>query len=117
LVRFAVRALAPNKVGPRPSPGLTATLTPSSKTIKLSWTSTFDQDDQPLTYKVFRVVNNVVAATPIYTLTANSTFWSRPVHTYTDSGLVSGSSHSYRVFVYDPWGNRNSGATVTGTAG
>ncbi len=119
LVRFAVRALAPNKVGPRPSPGLTPTLAVSPGTIKLTWTSTFDQDDQPLTYKIYRSVGNapVTATTPIYTLTANSTFWSRPVHTLTNTGLASGTKYNYRVFVYDPWGNLNAGATVSAVAG
>ena len=110
LVRFAVRKLAPNKVGPRPQPLLTPGITRGSTTIKLGWTATFDQDDTPLTYKIVKDGN---VAKPIYTLVVNSTFWNKPYHSFTDTGLVPGTTHTYRIYVYDPWGNVNSGSTVT----
>ena len=110
LVRFAIRKIAPNKVGPRPQPLLTPGVTTGPGTVKLGWTATFDQDDSPLTYKIVKDGN---VAKPIYTLVVNSTFWNEPYHTLTDTGLVSGSTHTYRIYVYDPWGNRNSGSTVT----
>ena len=114
LVRFAIRKLAPNKVGPRPQPLLTPGITAGFHAIRLGWTSTFDQDDSPLTYKIYRDGN---LTTPIYTLVVNSTFWNEPFHSFTDTGLASGTTHTYRIFVYDPWGNLNSGSTVSAVAG
>ena len=115
LVRFAVRSIAPNKVGPRPA----ATLTPSvvslsSGTARVAWQATFDQDNQALTYKVIR---DGKTATPVYTTTVNSTFYNRPSIGFTDTGLTPGSTHTYRVYVYDPLGNSQLGSTVSVTIG
>ncbi len=114
LVRFAVRAIAPNLVAPRPL----ATLTPhvvslSSGTLRVGWQATFDQDNQQLTYNVIRDGQ----PTPIYTATVNSTFWQRPAMGFTDTGLTPGSTHTYRVSVTDPLGNTSKGSTVTATVG
>jgi PKD repeat protein len=115
LVRFAVRAIAPNKAGPRPSPTLNPSLVSlSSGTVRVGWQATFDQDNQALTYKVVR---DGKTATPVYTATVNSTFWNRPTLGFTDTGLVPGSSHTYRVYVSDPTGNQTTGSTVTVTVG
>ena len=115
LVRFAISSIAPNKVGPRPA----ATLTPnvvslSSGTARVAWQTTFDQDNEALTYKVIR---DGKTATPVYTTTVNSRFYNRPSIGFTDTGLAPGSTHTYRVFVYDAFGNSNSGSTVSVTIG
>ncbi len=115
LTRFAVRSIAPNKAGPRPF----ATLTPnvaslSSGTLRVAWQATYDQDNTTLTYKIVR---DGKTATPVYTTTVNSTWWQRPTLGFTDSGLVPGSTHTYRVYVTDPLGNQTTGSTVSATVG
>jgi hypothetical protein len=103
LVRFAVKALAPNKVGPTPSSAVTPSLsTPSAHTIKITWKSTWDQDNEKLTYEVLRD-----GKTPVYTVGLWSAFWASRVHTasFSDTGLTTGSSHTYQIRVTDPLGN------------
>jgi hypothetical protein len=114
LVRFAVRSLAPNKVGPRPAATLTPTVVAGAGTATLTWRATFDQDNQALTYAVVR---DGLTATPVHTTTVGSTFWREPAISFRDTGLASGSKHSYRIFVHDPLGNANSGSSVTATIG
>jgi hypothetical protein len=76
----------------RPSPP-TAT-SPSRGTVRLTWPATLDDDDWDLVYRVYRDGG----ATPIYTSPpVRSTFWIRPTVTFNDTGLVPGSTHTYRV--------------------
>jgi hypothetical protein len=107
LVRFAISSIAPNKVGPQGSLSLTPTVTsPSTGTAVVSWTTTWDQDNQALTYSIQRD-----AGSPIYSTTISSTFWQLPTASFTDNGLTSGSTHTYTITVKDPFGNvANSGA-------
>ena len=110
LTRFANRSIAPNKVGPRPAAGLTPTLsTPSAGTVNLTWNATFDQDNQALTYKVVRDGN---VAAPVFTTTVNSTFWQLPSLSFSDKG-VAGGTHSYRIYVTDPFANQMTGSSVS----
>ena len=47
LVRFAVKSLAPNKVGPRPSTTLTPSVVSlSGGTARVAWQATYDQDNE-----------------------------------------------------------------------
>ncbi len=109
LVRFAVRSLAPNKLGPRYATTLTPTVvSPSPGTARVSWTATYDVDNTALTYKVVR---DGKTASPVYTTTVDSSAWHTPTVGFTDSGLVHGSTHSYRVYVYDPLGNSTAGSS------
>jgi hypothetical protein len=111
LVRFAVRSIAPNKAGPRPAAGLTPTLTsPSSGRVVVAWQTTFDQDDRNLTYKVVR---DNVTATPINTRVVSTSFWQRFALSFTDIGLKPASTHTYRIFAFDPHNNRIFGSTVS----
>ena len=117
LVRFAIRALAPNTVGPARSTGLTPALTAlgpvgpgGSNAVSLQWTATSDPDNAALTYRVYRDSN---LNDPVYSTTVSSTFWSLPILSWVDGGLVAGSTHSYEVRVYDPFGNRVSGSPVS----
>jgi len=112
LVRFAVSSIAPDKEGPRVQgaefvPTLT---TPSSGTVKVSWKSNFDRDNEKLTYQVLR--NGVTVAT----LTGLSSEWKRPTMTWTDTGRTPGTSYSYQLKVADPWGNSRTGNSATITA-
>ena len=115
LIRYAVRALAPNKDGPRLS-GSNYTVSASSSsagTARITWTANYDRDNRNLKYELIRNGNT---AAPIYTTTANSNIWfQRPQLGFTDTGLTPGQSYSYRVRVTDPIGNavQGSDAAVT----
>jgi PKD repeat protein len=122
LTRFALDSVVKSKVGPNASAsntGLTPNATsPASGQARVSWTATYDQDNVNLTYKLVRDGNT---ASPVYQVNQISKFWIRPAMSFTESGLVPGSAHSYRLYVTDPDGNQVSrlGNTVTisGTAG
>jgi PKD repeat protein len=118
LVRYAVPALAPNKVGPDAGPTATAT-SPQPGLATISWTTTDDQDNQHLTYSVYREG----LATPVYETVKGSLWWQNSAMSATDAG-VSGSLR-YRVVATDPFGNQAAGewvavevapAPATGTA-
>ncbi|WP_116449776.1 PKD domain-containing protein [Blastococcus litoris] len=101
LVRFAVPSIAPNDRGPASS-GLVAptasTLVPG--TVRLTWTTTSDQDNEYLTYRVFRDGG----ATPVGETTVSSDWYRKPSAGFTDVGVPAG-THRYRVVATDPWGN------------
>ena len=112
LVRFAVKGIAPNKEGPRVTgarlnPSLVST---AAGTARIAWQADWDRDNKQLTYQVIR---DGKTAAPIYTTTQESTFWSRPSMGYIDSGLVPGSTHTYRIFASDPFGNIAKSDSVT----
>ncbi|MGK5114684.1 PKD domain-containing protein [Geodermatophilus sp. CPCC 205506] len=98
LVRYAVPATAPNRVGPS-TDGFTAAVTsPAAGQVTVSWTATSDQDNATLTYRVEREG----AALPVAEQVQTSTWWKRPAMSATESG-VSGSLR-YRVVATDPFG-------------
>ncbi|MGZ4661665.1 MAG: LamG-like jellyroll fold domain-containing protein, partial [Arthrobacter sp.] len=114
LVRFAVKEAAPNKEGPRVTG---ARLNPSvistaAGTARVSWQADWDRDNEHLTYQVIR---DNKTTSPVYTVTQESTFWNRPGMGYIDSGLAPGSTHTYRIFASDPFGNvaKSDNVTVT----
>ena len=114
LVRFAVRAIAPNKMGPQVigsnfEPTITSITT---GTARVAFQANWDQDNAALTYKVVR---DSKTASPVYTTTVNSTFFNRPMLGFTDTGLVVGQTYKYRLYVTDPLGNQVAGDTVTFT--
>ena len=102
LVRFAVSSIAPNKDGPQSHSGLTPVAVSNiAGSALVSWLGTWDDDNQNLTYSLYRDGGT----TPIYTTTAPSAFYSQPELSYLDVGLTPGSSHTYIVRVKDPFGN------------
>lgn len=112
LVRFTVRQNAPNTRGPmlnglRINPTLTS---PAAGTVRIRWQANHDQDNVRLTY---RVIRDGIIASPIHTVTKDSTFWNRPGMSYVDTGLVPGQSYRYRIFVTDPLGNEVRSDTVS----
>lgn len=112
LARFAVRSLAPNRRGPVPASTLTPTVvSPQAGAAQVSWQATWDMDNVSLTYRLFRDGST----TPVYTVTRDSRFWSRPSLSYTDTGVPAG-SHTYRVSVTDPLGNQINGAASSPVA-
>jgi PKD repeat protein len=113
LVRYAIPALAPNKVGPNANDGLTPTVVSlSAGSVRVSWQSTYDQDNANLTY---RVVRSDKPTQPVFETTAASTFWNRPSLGFVDRDVQPGTRYTYRVYAYDPFGNSatRSSASVT----
>lgn len=108
LVRFAVRRIAPNDQGPRltGSSFVPTLVSQSAGTARVSWTANWDRDNELLTYEVVRDGNT---AAPVFTTTARSTFWNRPLLGFEDAGLTPGQSYRYRLRVTDPLGNTVSG--------
>jgi hypothetical protein len=104
LTRFAPKSIAPD-INPPEAPFPAPTAANASKTsLKVSWDTTFDRDNTATTYQLFRDTDT----SPIYTTTVNTNFWTTPTISYTDTGLVTGSSHYYRVKVADPFNNKRS---------
>jgi hypothetical protein len=112
LVRFAVPSVAPDKVVPLSNSALLPKASAQGGgQVKVSWTTTWDYDNQNLTYKLLRD-----GVTLVSTQSAASSFWQLSGLTYTDTGLAVGSRHSYKITVTDPNGNiryTGAGNTVT----
>jgi PKD repeat protein len=118
LVRFAIPEIAPNKVAPIVNDALIPAVSSIARgEVRLSWTATYDYDNAHLTYKLVR---DGATATPIYTTTQYSNFYTRARMGFIDRGLVPGSTHTYRLYVSDGYGNTISRlaptATVSSTA-
>src|SRR3954468_3758295 len=115
LVRFAVRSIAPNKIGAavQGSAFVPTLTTPAGGSVRISWPADWDPDNEALTYALIR------EGSTIWTTSARSTFYQRPRFGYTDTGLTPASTYKYRVQVTDPLGNTVTGdyASVTATSG
>jgi len=111
LVRFAVPSVAPRKIGPNGNDGLTPTVTsPSRGAVRVQWTSTFDQDDAVLTYRVTRSDKPGVA---VYEGTQVSRWWQRPAMGFIDRDVTPGVRYTYRVTVLDDDGNSTTRSTAS----
>ena len=103
LVRFAVPSIAPNKVAPIVNEALVPSVASfTAGEVRLAWTATYDYDNADLTYKLVR---DGQTATPIYTTTQYSNFYTRARMGFIDKGLAPGSTHTYRLYVSDGYGN------------
>ncbi|WP_131736687.1 hypothetical protein [Actinomadura roseirufa] len=101
LVRFAVKAKAPNKTGPvKADLAAPEAVKLSSTRNKVNWRATWDMDNVALTYEVLRDSGTVA----IGTVKQNSTFWNRPNLSFTDAAAPKG-KHTYKIRVKDPLGN------------
>ena len=112
LVRYAISSIAPNDQGPvfdqsKFNPTLTSY---ANGTVRVAWRANWDRDNEQLTYQVIR---NGDIANPIYQTTWLSSEWNRPDMGFLDTGLVPGTTYTYRVFAHDPWGNEVRSDTVT----
>ncbi|TQL69953.1 hypothetical protein FB381_3876 [Nocardioides albertanoniae] len=106
LVRFAVKDIAPNKIGPKLRGAaweLKATSTTAGKAV-LSWPGNPDKDNAAVTYKLYR---GSTTATPIKTVKVDAPFWKHSAMSFTDTALVSGSTQKYRIAAVDPLGNKS----------
>jgi hypothetical protein len=107
LVRMPVTSIAPNRQGPtyvrkstvQVTPVTTAT-SPSPGTVKVTFGTAWDYDNQTLTYDVRRDNTTWVNSTRFA-----SNFWTLPNLTFTDVGLARGSQHFYQVRITDAFGN------------
>ncbi len=114
LVRFATRALAPNRQGPVASADeLALAATPAAAgEVRLTWSRTWDRDNERLTYTVTR---DGLAA-PVLTRAVATRFWQLGTMTATETGLAPG-TYTYRLAVTDPLGNTVRSTPVTVTVG
>jgi hypothetical protein len=101
LVRFAVPSAAPNTVVPQASANLLPRPTAvGAGSVKVNWTSTWDMDNEFLTYRLQR------DGVTIYNSPASaSSFWELPVLSYLDTGLEVGSTHTYKIQARDAFNN------------
>ncbi|MDL4772334.1 MULTISPECIES: hypothetical protein [Thermomonosporaceae] len=113
LVRFGIKAKAPNKSGPVKADLAVpkASTVALTKKIKVSWKSTWDMDNRTLKYEVLRDKGT----TAIGTLSQSSAFWTRPELSFTDANPPAG-KHTYRIRVTDPLGNSVT-SDASGSAG
>lgn len=65
--------------------------------VAVHWRSSYDTDDSRLTYRVYKDG----ASTPVYEVEGDSLPWSRPQLTWTDTDVVAGETHSYRISASD----------------
>ncbi|WP_046014110.1 PKD domain-containing protein [Microbacterium sp. SA39] len=114
LVRFAKPGKAPNKVGPTIKGGAyqisAQSFRPSQ--VRVAWSANYDADNAKLTYDVYR--RDITQ--PIYTTTADSTYWVRPRMTFSDTAVTGGQAYEYRVKVTDPNGNSTTSDWTSVTA-
>lgn len=102
LAVFGSRAVAPNKVRPEYTPDMKPTaVSLEAGSIRVAWPTTWDYDDETLTYELLR--DN--SLTPIATLEEPSIWWKVKTLGYFDTTRTAGAVHTYRVRVKDPAGN------------
>ncbi|KQS68791.1 PKD domain-containing protein [Modestobacter sp. Leaf380] len=112
LVRFAVRAKAPNRVGPVAGSLAAPTVTAGGAgSLAVTVPTTSDRDDRSLTYTLLRDGD----PTPVDTQVVDSLFYAPRTVALTDRGLDPSSTHSYVVQAQDAWGNTVRSAATTGT--
>lgn len=105
LVRFATKDVAPNKRGPslfNATYPLNVSSTESGS-ARINWPTNRDLDNDYLTYKVYR--DEQRGANLVYQTSRRGDYWNPYTTGFTDTGLVPGSTHQYRVAVTDPFGN------------
>ena len=105
LVRFPKKELSPNAQGPslfNTTYPLNLSSTEAGK-VRVNWGTNRDIDNDNLTYRVYRDVQQKSGL--VYETEARANWWDPYTMGYTDSGLAPGSSHQYRVAVTDPFGN------------
>lgn len=108
LVRFAVSRLAPNKQGPRgPAAALALSGTSGAGSASLHWTTTYDRDNQVLTYTLTRTGRT----TPVWSRSVATWPWTLRGAGATETGLRPG-TYTYRLTVTDPFGNSVRSAAV-----
>ncbi|MEU8345383.1 PKD domain-containing protein [Actinomadura meyerae] len=115
LVRFALKADAPNETGPDAGElGTPTAKAMADGSVRVAWKTTWDMDNATLKYEVLRDGGT----TPIGSVEKPSNFWEMPTAAFLDRTAEPGSSHTYRVRAVDPAGNAvTSSASNSATAG
>lgn len=109
LTRMAVAGKATLKRGPvRSGTAAPQATSPSAGRVTVTFPAAFDQDDQRLTYELYRSGT----ATPVAVTTEASNFWTIPSLSLSDAGL-GGGSYTYTVRAVDSAGN----SVALGTSG
>jgi hypothetical protein len=99
---------APDLTNPN-RPAAPTAVSPSTGTVSVSWKAVVDDDDTDLVYRVYRDGGS----TPVYTSpVVTSTFWILPTVSFQDTGLASGSSHTYRVEAKEAFGGNVGGRST-----
>lgn len=101
LVRMAIPAVAPNKVGPSGNAGsLAVAAQRSGGRVVVSWNQLWDRDDLKLTYELRR--DGVL----IHKRAVSVPFWERTTMSFTDTDVAArGPAVTYQVTVADAQGN------------
>lgn len=114
LVRFAVPGVAPSKDGPViTGVDLMPAIAVKGTTATLSWTASWDRDNEHLKYLVYRSDN---PSTPLATLESDSLWWDRPAMKYVDTTMAPSTTYNYWVVAVDGDGNRARGNNVQATS-
>ncbi|QRQ79986.1 LamG domain-containing protein [Glutamicibacter protophormiae] len=117
LAVFASREKSSNSLRPQYTADLKpSVISQSSGSVRIAWPTTWDYDDEVLTYEVLR--DNSLTA--IDTQNVSSIWWKKQSLGFRDPDVSPGSSHTYRIRVSDKWGNsyigpRSDAVTVSNT--
>jgi PKD repeat protein len=117
LVRFGKKNVAgvTNKVAPVSSAALNPTaISQTAGTARIAFKTTWDRDNQHLTYKVYRNYT-VVTGPTVCTIENSDVFWEVKSLGCYDTGLTPGTAYRYRVIAFDDYGNRATGTEATVT--
>ena len=99
LVRFAASSIAPNKVGPTKSPVVAPTaISVVSGQARVSWAAAWDMDNATSPTSC----SATATATPVYTMTKDSSFWHCRAWASPTPDVAAGSTHTYRLEVDRP---------------
>lgn len=119
LVRFANKAIAPNKIGPRDqSTGWTLTASSVRQgQVRLSWLANNDPDDTSMHYTLYR--RDLGMGAPLYQTDNVSNFWIKPRMSFSDKNVTVGQTYEYLIRATDPYGNTTTSewTSITVTAG
>jgi PKD repeat protein len=101
IVRFAVRSVAPNDVGPRllGDDFPVKVVSEAAGRVRVTFPANLDRDDGVLTYDILR------DGATVHTVSKLSTFYDQPAVSFLDTGVTPSQSYTYRVRARDPWGN------------
>ena len=84
----------------------------STGKIQVRWRTSLDNDDDKLTYTVYR--ND--SSSPIGTVQATSVWWNRPQAQFVDTNVTPGTTYTYRVTASDGDTTTNRSATASAKA-
>ena len=114
LVRFLKKSVGPHSFKPIYLAGMdpVATSTESGE-VRVRFNSTWDRDDETLTYDVYRDNGPSIGS-----VTSSSVWWKLPPLVFTDTGRTPGVDHTYRVRAKDStgnvqWSNKSAAVTVS----